>query len=160
MSHQQEFEKLHQLYNGMVMQLCLGFAQGSMMVAKDLSQDLFIHIWHALPRFQARSNYKTWIYRITTNTCLTYIRKAKKLPLDPLADEDAEIKFEGEEDHNYAALYKAIGQLSDVDRILIMLVLDDLTYEEIGEVLGIKQTNLRVKIHRVKEKLKTLMSHE
>ena len=73
-----DFENLYEQYKPMVLQLCLGYAKGNMALAKDLTQDVFINVWHALSAFQGKSTYKTWIYRITANTCLTYIKKSKK----------------------------------------------------------------------------------
>ena len=65
-----------------------------------------------------------------------------------------------ETDQNFATLYQAIGKLNEVDRLIIMLVLDELSYDEIAEIMGINPTNLRVKIHRIKKKLKELLQDE
>src|ERR671912_409687 len=71
------FESLHQEYRSMVLQMCLGFMKGDEDLAKDLSQQVFINTWQALGKFRNASSYKTWIYRITVNTCLNYIRDKK-----------------------------------------------------------------------------------
>jgi RNA polymerase sigma-70 factor (ECF subfamily) len=156
MNHQLQFDELHEKYQGMVLQLCLGYSKGVIDFAKDLSQDVFVNVWNALPKFEGRSSYKTWIYRITVNTCLMQMRNLKKMQTESIDDKHLNQESRSE-DHNYNALYVAIGQLKEVDRLLIMLVLDDLTYEEIAEIMGVNQVNLRVKIHRVKEKLKNMM---
>ncbi len=160
MSLTNTFEELHHKYQPMVIQLCLGFVKGEMDMAKDLSQDIFINVWNALGRFESKSSYKTWIYRISINTCLLHIRNAKKtisVSLDKvnLAEENS-----NETDQNFATLYQAIGKLNEVDRLIIMLVLDELSYDEIAEIMGINPTNLRVKIHRIKKKLKELLQDE
>jgi len=160
MSFKKEFDTIHLQYQGMVLQLCLGFAKGNVDAAKDLCQEVFVNAWNALPTFKAKSSHKTWLYRITVNTCLMQLRKQKRMPTDSLDKALVAQAADQKPDHDYNELYAAIGKLAEVDRLLIMLVLDDLSYEEIGQVMGIKQGNLRVKIHRIKEKLKDLMRHE
>jgi RNA polymerase sigma factor (sigma-70 family) len=151
------FEELHQKYQPMVMQLCLGFVKGEVDQAKDLSQEIFINVWNALKKFEGKSSYKTWIYRITVNTCLLHLRKNKKAINIPFEKVSKELQNSTEVDKNYASLYQAIGKLGEIDRLTIMLVLDELSYDEIAEIMGINPTNLRVKIHRIKKKLKELL---
>ncbi len=159
MNYHLQFDEVHKKYQGMVLQLCLGYSKGEIDSAKDLSQDVFVNVWNALPKFEGKSSYKTWIYRITVNTCLMQLRNLKKMQIESIEYKHLNDKSTSE-DHNYNTLYTAIGALKEVDRLLIMLMLDDLTYEEIAEIMGINQVNLRVKIHRVKEKLKNIMKNE
>ena len=154
------FEVLHKQYQPMVLQLCLGFVKGEIDQAKDLSQEIFINVWNALEKFEGKSSYKTWIYRISINTCLLHIRKHKKAINIPLEKVSVELQNSTEVDENYASLYQAIGKLNEIDRLTIMLVLDELSYDEIAEIMGINPTNLRVKIHRIKKKLKELLQDE
>ena len=157
------FETLYQEYYQMVFQVCLGFVKGDKPLAADLSQEVFINTWNALAKFQGKSSYKTWIYRITVNTCLQFIRKDTKHKAEAISDSTFEIATY-QEDHQAeeqnTMLFKAIGKLEELDRLIIMMVLDELEYAEVSMVLGISEGNLRVKIHRIKAKLKTLMSHE
>ncbi|MDY8137785.1 RNA polymerase sigma factor [Aquimarina sp. 2201CG5-10] len=146
----------------MVLQMCLGFMKGDKDLAKDLSQEVFINIWNAISGFKGQSTYKTWVYRITVNTCLQYIRKDKKknrLSIEKvehaLADESQNTIIN--EDQN---LYEAIGKLNELDRLVIMMVLEEQDYDDIAEVIGIKPTNVRVKIHRIKKRLKKILDHE
>lgn len=158
-AYQSLFESLHTQYRSMVRQMCMGFMKGDRDLANDLSQDVFINIWKALDGFRSESSYKTWIYRITVNTCLQQIRRDKNKTKVPVDD----VHLTEEEDNKeqqFQQLYAAIGQLTEVDRVLIMMVLDDLEYEEIGKVMGITEGNLRVKIHRIKERLKKILEHE
>lgn len=160
MSLKKEFESVHRQFQGMVLQLCLGFTKGDSAAAQDLSQEVFVNTWNALSSFEGKSSHKTWIYRITVNTCLMQLRKQKRMPTDRLENVKVNPEADTVADHNYNELYAAIGKLAEVDRLLIMLVLDELSYDEIGDIMGIKPGNLRVKIHRVKEKLKKIMSNE
>lgn len=146
----------------MVKQMCLGFVNGDDDVAKDLTQEVFITIWNKLDSFKGRSSYKTWIYRITVNTCLQHLRKETKkneLSISKfehlLTDESDTTRTEAGKD-----LYQAIAQLNAVDKLVIMMVLDGLEYESISEVMGINETNVRVKIHRIKKRLKKILDHE
>ena len=156
------FESLYRQYYQMIAQMCLGFAKGDFDEANDLSQEVLIHIWNNVGGFKGASSHKTWIYRITVNTCLQHIRKERKtqnLPLieieNTLIDEQKNI--DPDENHK---LYKAIGRLNKLDRLVIMMVLEGQDQEVIAEVLGIKSTNVRVKIYRIKKRLKKLLENE
>lgn len=156
------FQTLHSDYHGMVLTLCRGFMKGDSDLAADLTQEVFINVWNALPGYRAEASYKTWIYRITVNTCLLQIRKDKKkinVPLEHVVhttDTDTSYKqVEAEQ-----LLYRAIGKLDEVERLMIMMMLDEVEYEEIASIMGITENNLRVKIHRIKTRLKTLIEDE
>jgi RNA polymerase sigma factor (sigma-70 family) len=154
------YEKLYLQYFGMVLTLSRGFMKGDTDTAYDLAQDVFVNVWNALPGYRAEASYKTWIYRITANTCLLQIRKDKnkiKVSLESAvpAETDTSESFEDEN-----MLYRAIGQLEEVDRLTIMMVLEEVDYAEIAQILGITENNLRVKIHRIKSKLKLLIDDE
>lgn len=154
------FETLHADYYGMVNQMCLGFMKGNTDLANDLTQESFINAWRALEKFRGASSYKTWIYRITVNTCLKYIRDNK---LKDQTSIDAYMQLpddSGNAEQKHQELYHAIGQLGEVDRLIIMMVLDELEYNEIAEVVGINEGNLRVKIHRIKKSLKKILENE
>ena len=151
-------EDLHRQYYPMVYNICLGFLKGDSEPAKDLSQEVFINAWNGLAGFRKDASYKTWLYRITVNSCLQYLRKEKnkiKLPI-----ESAENAIDESVKADYQPLYNAIGQLSEIDRLIIMMVLDEVDYDEIAQVFGLNSVNLRVKIHRIKSRLKKIMENE
>ena len=153
------FESLYREHRPMVYQMCMGFMKGDLDMASDLSQEIFINVWNALGRFKGESSYKTWIYRITVNTCLQQIRKIKakqNISLNESFDV-AEPITNTQETH--LQLYKAIGQLPEVDRLIIIMVLEEAEYDEIAKVMGINETNLRVRIHRIKKRLKELLAY-
>ena len=157
--HQSNFEALYIQYHPMVLQMCLGFVKGDKDVANDLTQETFINAWNSLTAFREDSSIKTWIYRIAVNTCLQHIRKEKnktRLPISAIVQE-SEASAVADSDH---ILYAAIGQLSEIDRLIITMVLDELEYEEIAKVVGINEATLRVKIHRIKQRLKKIIEHE
>ena len=156
----QLFESLHADYQGMVHQMCLGFMKGDVDLANDLAQEAFINTWKALDKFKGASSYKTWIYRITVNTCLNYLRASKankQIPLDNAMEFPDSSNLQSERFKPHQELYQAIGQLAEIDRLVIMMVLDELGYDEIAEVVGISEGNLRVRIHRIKKNLKKIL---
>lgn len=154
------FDSVYNDYHAMVFQMCKGFMRGDTDLAMDLTQEVFINTWRALSKFNHLSSLKTWIYRITVNTCLKYIRDKKDKRSIPMDDHQVIIKTESVPDTNHESLYWAIGKLNEVDRLIIMMVLDDLEYEEISKVIGISEGNLRVKISRIKKNLKKIMENE
>lgn len=154
------FESIYHQHHSMVLQICSGFVQGDNDIANDLSQDVFISVWNNLSKFRGASTYKTWIYRITVNTCLQFVQKVKKEKTFTTSEiENQTNTIEAEKTSNQKApkLYEAIGQLKKVDRLIIMMVLDNQDYDSISEIIGITPTNLRVRIHRIKKRLETIL---
>lgn len=156
------FGSLHQQYLPMVKQLCMGYVKGDMQHAEDLTQEVFINIWHGLDKFRNDASYKTWIYRITVNTCLLHLRSVNKLQSTVELHEvhsEAPERIEKTEER-YQSLYKAIGELPHMERLIMMMMLEELAYEEIGAITGINAIHLRVKIHRVKKKIRQLIKQD
>ena len=161
-SRTQLFETIYQQHKPMVLQMCLGFVKGDKDIASDLLQEVFISVWSNLEKFKGASTFKTWIYRITVNTCLQYIKKEKKERTYPISEIENKIsvtKNENVTNPNIQKLYNAIGQLKKIDRLIIMMVLENQDYDSISEIIGIKPTNLRVKIHRIKKRLETILKN-
>ncbi len=155
------FESIYKQHHPMVLQMCLGFVKGDLDTAKDVAQEVFISVFNNLEKFRGASTYKTWIYRITVNSCLQYVKKEKKQKKYPITKTVAQSATEESETSNSKSipdLYKAIGQLNKIDRLIIMMVLENEDYDNISNVIGIKPTNVRVKIHRIKKQLKTILN--
>ncbi|MFT5890656.1 MAG: RNA polymerase sigma factor (sigma-70 family) [Dokdonia sp.] len=156
------FETIYHQHQPMVLQMCLGFVKGDNDTANDLLQEIFISVWNNLEKFKGASTYKTWIYRITVNTCLQYIKKEKKertYPISELENQTSVTNNENITNPNIQRLYKAIGQLKKIDRLIIMMVLENQDYDSLSEIFGIKPTNVRVKIHRIKKRLETILKN-
>jgi RNA polymerase sigma-70 factor (ECF subfamily) len=133
---------------------------------KDAYQQTLIHIWENLDSFQGRSQLSTWIYRITVNTCLGFLR-AEHRRQSILSRETIETAtaFEAAEDpkdteQDVQLLYECINELPPLDRAIISFYLEDLSTREMADVLGISESNVRVKIHRIKKNLKASMERE
>jgi RNA polymerase sigma-70 factor (ECF subfamily) len=128
---------------------------------EDMMQEITLQLWKSFPGFQHKSKFSTWMYQIALNTAITSIRKSgKELILEAFSDEPPKIPDKEDIpslDEDINRLYKAIGKLNDVDKAIILLYLEKKTYAEIGEIVGIKEKNVSVKIVRIKTKLKKLM---
>lgn len=156
-----DFTSLYEQCYPMVMQMCMGFVKGDRDIASDLTQEVFINIWKAIDKFKGQSAFKTWVYRITVNTCLQYLRKQKNKRTTRYDEVASTLQHLQEETYTEGnqELYAAIGQLTEVDRLMIMMVLDEQEYEDIAEVMGISAVNVRVKIHRIKKRLKKIVQN-
>ena len=122
----------------------------------DLFQDVLINLWKGLDSFGGRSSVRTWIYRIALNTCISGQRKRKRQHSVPLTM-DINLFEDGDDDtQQVKMLYERINSLGLYDRALILLWLDNMSYEEIGAVMGISEKNVSVRLVRIKEKLKNI----
>lgn len=127
---------------------------------EDYYQEVCLQIWRTSGNFKEQCKWSTWIYRVTLNVCLTLLRKKKK-NREYFAS-DYVPAHATEESHAFAdeslqQLYHAIRQLSEVDRAVILLYLEEKSYQEIGDVIGTNANNIGVRIIRIKERLKKLL---
>jgi len=148
------FKELFEKNSKIIYHLCYGYT-GDGDSANDLMQETFIKVWQNLDRFRNQSQISTWVYRIAINTCLSFLRVEKRKATDEISDFILENTIEpiSEKEEQVEQLYKCIAQLEENERIIITLVLDEVPYSEIAEISGITEGNLRVKIHRIKNKL-------
>jgi RNA polymerase sigma-70 factor (ECF subfamily) len=123
---------------------------------EDLFQEITLQAWKAYGNFRGDAKFSTWLYRVALNTAITFFRKEKKKPeifnADILPEQTEEQDTVIEE--QVKAMYAAIGDLSKIDKAIIMLYLEDYSYAEIGEMMGITANNVAVKMSRIKIKLK------
>ena len=145
------FEELYKIYWSKVFRLCMGYVNNRDL-ANDIAQETFITVWKQLPNFRNESAVGTWIFRIASNHCLRQIEKDKRMPKVefPLQIED---KLQPDDEHKVKFLYKCISELPEADRIIISLELEDIKQAEIANIVGLTEANIRVKLHRIKEKL-------
>ena len=124
----------------------------------DLFQEVALNLWKSFPHYRGDSKLTTWVYRITMNTCITYLRQSYTEPLTiPLTTDIAErFADQDEKAEQLRELYLLISQLGKLERALILLWLDERSYQEMADILGISKASIAVKLHRVKEKLKKM----
>jgi RNA polymerase sigma-70 factor (ECF subfamily) len=121
--------------------------------AKDLTQETFIAVWRNLATFRNEAKISTWIFRIATNNCLRAVEKNKRVMKVELPFNLPAAPQEETDEEKLAYLYSCIAELEEMERIIIGLVLEDLPQAEIAAIVGTSNGNIRVKIHRIKEKL-------
>ena len=123
----------------------------------DLFQDILINLWNDFQKFRGDSSLNTWIYRVSLNTCISSERKKKRrgetVPLDMninLFDDS------GEDMRQIRLLQDRISRLGPFDRAIILLWLENMSYDEIGAIVGISPKNVSVRLFRIKEQLKKM----
>ena len=120
---------------------------------EDYKQELIIQLWKAFPSFNNQSKFSTWMYRVCLNAAIDLLRKEKTEPkLVEFNYQNINTLFESnlEISDNQEKLYQAISRLSDIDKAIITLYLDEFSYKEIAEIMGISESNTGVKINRIK----------
>jgi len=163
MSREQEilFLKIIAEHIGIIHKVCNVYCN-SQEEKRDMMQEITFQLWKAFPSFREESKFSTWMYRIAFNTAITNIRKSKKHPLiEALSDRHQEIS-EKEDipslDEDINRLYKAIAKLNEIEKGIILLYLEKKSYADIGEITGLSEKNVSVRIVRIKAKLKKIMT--
>ena len=124
---------------------------------EDLFQEILVRMWNGFETFRGESSLNTWIWRVSLNTCLNYERKRKRegervelaVDINPFSDTDDDAM-------QIRQLHERIGRLGFVDRSIILLWLENMSYDEIGAIVGISAKNVSVKLVRIKERLKQM----
>jgi RNA polymerase sigma-70 factor (ECF subfamily) len=138
--------------------LCYGYLNSGA-DAEDLFQEVMTNVWNSLSRFRGEAKPETWLYRVAVNTALMYRRRRHRSePLGDLPDQRAGADQNLEQRERLDALRTAIAALPDQDRLIVTLLLEDLSYREIAEITGITANHVGVKISRIKQALEQLMS--
>lgn len=127
---------------------------------EDYYQEVCLQIWRSRQNFEKQSEWSTWIYRVALNVCLTLLKKkktGKQYFASDFLPEEATEDSRAFSDEPINQLYKAIRQLSEVDRGVILLYLEEKSYQEIADIMGTNANNIGVRIKRIKERLKILL---
>jgi RNA polymerase sigma-70 factor (ECF subfamily) len=156
------FKRWLEEHTGLVFKVARAFAPSDADRA-DLVQEILLQLWRSLPRFEGKAKESTWIYRVALNTALAWHRSENKhrtaqsplTAVEELPEPDDPVGREREE--LVARLYAAVRRLPKVDAALVLLYLDDLSYREMAEVLGLSETNVGVKLNRARKTLTELM---
>ncbi len=131
---------------------------------QDLFQEILAQLWKSYPGFRKESKFTTWMYRVALNIAITSFKKTKRQPdtaglsIDSL--QLAQDEYDPTMDQQMRHLYRAVAKLSGVEKSIILLYLENKSYEEIAEITGITQNYVRVKMNRIKHKLKKDMESE
>jgi len=160
---EETFEKLIFENQQLIHKICNIYGT-SLADKEDLFQEITIQLWKTFDSFQHKSKFSTWLYRVALNTAITQKRKENRRP-DTSSLSDGEMRIpnpkstETDED-DLAALRLAIRQLKKVDRAIIFLYLEEKSYQEIADIIGITPKNVGVKIVRIKAKLLSILKKD
>lgn len=142
------FKEIYNDYWPKIFRLCMGYVN-DYDLAQDLAQDTFIIVKEQLPKFRNESSIGTWIYKIASNRCLRQLETNKRI-------QTTELPFQIKEETPSSLepqiqfLYACVSELPETDRIIISLELEDIKQSEIAKIVGLSESNIRVKIHRIK----------
>ena len=153
---EKEFTQIVQEQKDTIYMVCYMFSKDKAEV-EDLYQEVLINLWKAFPQFEGRSSVRTWVWRIALNTCVSIDRKKSrrkdtlplKMDIDLYNDTDSDTR-------QIKMLHDRINRLGVFDRAIILLWLENMSYEEIGDIVGISEKNVSVRLVRIREQLKTM----
>lgn len=147
-----DFEEIYMQYSPQVFRVCMGYIN-DYEFARDITQETFIAVWQNLSSFKNQSKISTWIFRIATNNCLRAIERSQRTKTSTELPFHLPAMHEETQEEKLAFLYTCIAELEETERIIISLLLEDLPQAEIAAIVGLSDVNVRVKIHRIKDKL-------
>jgi len=156
-NQEREFEEIVRANRSTIYTVCYMFSNDQDEVA-DLFQEILINLWKSLPSFEGRSNIRSWIYRVSLNVCISLSRKKQRHKTMPLTM-DINPYEETETNQNFKQmdmLRRRIAKLGQYDRAIILLWLENISYEEIAAIMGITVKNVSIRLYRIKEELKKM----
>lgn len=158
---EKRFISLINTHQGLIHKICIMY-ENDPDVRNDLFQEIVFQLWKSFPSFRGEAKITTWMYRIALNTAISGFRKqTRNVKTEDLKELHLNISdtWEHDKEEDIQRLHWAIRQLSEIDRAMIMMALEEVPYEEIAETIGITQNNVRVRMNRIREKLKKLMDN-
>jgi RNA polymerase sigma factor (sigma-70 family) len=159
------FEQLYNKYTDIVFRKCLSYLK-SKEEAEDAAQEIWVKVFFALPKFEQKSSFSTWLYRITVNQCINTLKKRRVfVSLDQLSEEGFDVKDEQEDISSIISdkhqVTKALSLLSkDMKALLLMKYVDEYIYEEIAEVTGLGESAIKMRVTRAKKQLQVAFSNK
>ena len=158
-SLEKDFERLIAEHKTTICTVCYMFAKRSS-EADDLFQEVLINLWKGYSSFEGRSEVATWVWRVSLNTCITADRKAKSRHKAELAMKQNLYEDDDTDSKQIRKLYARIRQLKPFDRAIVLLWLENLSYDEIAAIVGISVKNVSVRLVRIREQLKNMSNEE
>lgn len=160
---EKRFVTLIDQHQGLIHKVCLMY-ETNPEARHDLFQEIVLQLWKSFHSFRGEAKITTWMYRVALNTAISGLRKNKrKIKTEDIHEGHLNISAAMpavEEEEKFQQLQNAIRQLSEIDRAMIMMALDEVPYDEIAETIGITQNNVRVRMNRIRERLRKLMTPE
>jgi RNA polymerase sigma-70 factor, ECF subfamily len=160
---EKKFIDLIKQHQGLIHKVCFMYEQDPD-CRNDLFQEIVLQLWKSFPTFRGEAKITTWMYRIALNTAISgYRRQVRHIKTEDLNEKHFNISENytaSDQEEDFQRLQAAIRQLSEIERAMIMMALEEIPYEEIAETIGITQNNVRVRMNRIREKLKRIMSKQ
>ena len=151
----QQFAQTVKEHKSTIYTVCYMFSQDADEV-NDLFQEVLVNLWKGFDNFEHRSDIKTWIYRVALNTCISLDRKKRRAATVKVTMDINLFKDNDEDTRQVDMLHKRISKLQPFDRAIVLLWLENLPYEEIGQIVGISTKNVSVRLFRIREQLKNM----
>lgn len=154
-----EFTKMVREYRKSIYSICYFFSENPTDV-EDLFQEVLVNLWKGFPKFRGDSSLKTWIWRISLNTCCSLQRRnSRNVPTIPLAIDKDLFSESDQEGRQVKMLYDRINNLEVFDRAIILLWLESMSYDEIAAIVGITTASVTSRLFRIKEQLKSMSNN-
>lgn len=154
--HEKEFVRIVEENKATIYMVCYMFSKDREEV-DDLFQESLIAMWRGFKSFRGDANIRSWIYRVALNTCISLERKKSRRPESSRLKMDINLFSDADEDNQQVQILRnRIGQLGVFDRAIVLLWLENLSYEEIGAIVGISAKNVSVRLVRIREQLKNM----
>ncbi|MBP3834799.1 MAG: sigma-70 family RNA polymerase sigma factor [Prevotella sp.] len=150
-----DFERIVREHKSTIYTVCYMFSNDQDEV-NDLFQETLINLWRGFNKFEGRANIRTWIYRVSLNTCISIHRKKKRMKTLPLSMDINLFEDRDEDTRQIDLLRHRISRLQPFDRAIVLLWLENLSYDDIAAITGISVKNVSVKLVRIREQLKKM----
>lgn len=154
---EQRFMDIIREYDAVIRRVCFMYV-GPEYLFEDLYQETMANLWRGMDSFRGESELSTWLYRTTVNTCISWIRHNRRHVGHVDIDRAAEMVAEDDQNREFVRMmYRMISMLDPVDKAIVMMRLDEKSYDEIASVTGLSRSNVATRLHRAKDKMKTMI---
>ena len=152
---EQQFAQTVKEHKSTIYTVCYMFSQDADEV-NDLFQEVLVNLWKGFESFEHRNDIRTWVYRVALNTCISLDRKKRRAAEVRMTIDINLFEDRDEDTRQVDMLHKRISKLQPFDRAIVLLWLENLSYEEIGQIVGITAKNVSVRLFRIREQLKNM----
>lgn len=157
--NEREFIDLIDANRRLIAKICYMYAKSNE-ESKDLFQESVLNLWRAVNSFRAESKIETWLYRVTLNSCISYMRTQRRsIPSESILS-ISENYFQSEENRDFEELHSLIAMLNPLDKAIILLYLEERCYEDIAEITGLSPSNVGVRLNRIRKRLKSIYQNQ
>lgn len=156
-AREEQFLKLLEQYDAMVRRVCFMYSSPAAPF-DDLYQETMANLWRGLESFRGESSLSTWTYRTTMNTCITWLRRNRRHIGHADIEEAVQMVAGDDSEHreNLRLLHEMISRLDPIEKAIVMMWLDEKSYDEIADVTGFSRANVATRLHRIKAKMKAM----